>query len=236
MATSGTVVGNNRLIAGGGGSYARVRVEWQLASQNVGGNYSTINWQGYVDFIGGDAQLDGGHVTWNGGYLYNNGGRVYNYAGNFSNHTIGMGGGVFSYGHDGAGNATLNMGGDVSVYNSGVTSGSGAWALPGIPRYASITSFVFGAVTDQAITINWNASDNCDYVSWWSGEIDAGAHHDIPVSGTGTFSITQSNLISEKAYGFQVAVRRADSGLWTSSGVIATTTAKQSNFFGMRIP
>jgi hypothetical protein len=234
MATSGTALGNHVIVSGS--AYARIRIEWQLAGQNVGGNYSTINWQGYVDFVSCDAQLDNGHVNWNGGALYNNGGRVYNYAGNFSNHTIGMGSGSFNIGHDGAGNATLNLNGSIAVYASGTSSTNVNWGLPTIPRYASITAFYFGAVTDESITINWNASDNCDYVSWWSGEIDGGAHHDIPVSGSGTFSIARSGLLSETAYGFQVAVRRADSGLWTESGVISTTTLKQANFFGRLVP
>lgn len=230
MATSGTVNGNFVSISGGNG--ARLRIEWQLAGQNVGGNYSTINWQGYVDFNGSDAQLDNGHVNWSGvTALYNNGGRVYNYAGNFSNHTVGMGSGSFNIGHDGVGNANIGFDGSVAVYQSGTSSGSGSWSLPQIPRYASIPAFYFDNVTDQALRFNWSSSDNVDYVSWWSVAYDGGGHHDIPASGTGLFQINLSGLPSEKQYDVQVAVRRADSGLWTNSGVIYTTTLAQNNFF-----
>lgn len=228
MATSGTVVGNN---VGIGSGYARVRVEWQLAGQNVGGNYSSINWQGYVDFVGADAQLDNGHVDWQGGPVYNNGGRVYNYAGNFSNHTIGMGSGSFNIGHDGAGNATLYMSGSIDVYASGTSSGAGYFGLPTIPRNATITFFNQQA-TDSEIDFQWGSSDNVSAISWWSTAYDGGGHHDSGAGGTGPFSVSLTNLLSETTYDITVAVQRADSGLWTNSGTANVTTGKQNNFFG----
>lgn len=236
MATSGTILGNNRLISGGGGSYCRIRIEWQLAGQNVGGNFSTINWQTYADFVSGDAQLDGGYTAWNGGVVYNNGGRVYNYTGNFSNHTVGMASGSFNVGHDGAGNGSFAMDGHVTVFNSGSTSGSGSWSLPTIPRYAVIDGFNIDALTDSRLQFSWHSDSNVDYISWWSGAYDGGGHHDIPSSGQGWFTINLLNLLSEKLYDVTVAVRRADSGLWTVSGTINPVTLKQTNFFGMRVP
>lgn len=235
MATSGTVLGN---IVVPGGSGVRVRIEWQLAGQNIGGNYSTINWQGYVDFFGCDAQLDNGHVNWSGvTALYNNGGRVYNYAANFSNHTIGMGSGSFNIGHDGAGNANLFLDGSVAVFQTGTSAGSGGWGLPTIPRYANITYFNQDIITDERIRFNWGADAGCDYVSWWSGAYDGGGHHDIYVGNTGgNFQIDLTNLKSETTYDITVAVRRADSGLWTNSGTQFPTTARQGNIFPFRVP
>lgn len=236
MATSGEILGNHALISGGGGSYGRIRIEWQLAGQNTGGNFSTINWQAYIDFVSGDAQLDNGHVNWNGGAVYSNGGRVYNYAGNFSNHTVGMGSGSFNIGHDGAGNATLNMDGNVAVFNSGTTSGSGSWGLPNIPRFATIPDFNIEVVTDEGIQFAWDSSDNVDMISWWSTAYDGGGHHDTSAGGTGAFRINLHNLLSEHTYDITVAVRRADSGLWTTSGTQTPTTGKQNNVFPMRVP
>lgn len=234
MASSGTVLGNNVSVSGP--FVARIRIEWQLASQNVGGNFSTINWQGYVDFFGCDAQLDNGHVNWSGvAALYNNGGRVYNYAGNFSNHTIGMGSGSFNIGHDGAGNANLFLDGSVAVYQSGTSSGSGGWGLPTIPRFASITSFNYGG-TDESMSFNWTSSDNVDYISWWSVAYDGGGHHDTPSGGTGPFSVVLHGLLSEHNYDITVAVRRADSGLWTTSGTGNVSTGKQNNIMARRVP
>jgi hypothetical protein len=233
MATFGTVLGNNVVVSNP--FYARLRIEWQLASQNTGGNFSTINWQAYVDFVGCDAQLDNGHVNWNGGALYNNGGRVYNYAGNFSNHTVTMGSGSFTIGHDSGGNATLSLNGSIVVFGAGTSSGAGSWALPTIPRFATITSFN-QSVTDEALAFDWASSDNVSAISWWSTAYDGGGHHDSAASGAGPFSVTLHNLLSGHNYDVTVAVQRADSGLWTVSGTANLTTLFQNNFFGMRVP
>lgn len=229
---SGTVLGNNVSVSGP--YYARLRIEWQLASQNVGGNYSTINWQAYIDFVGCDAQLDNGHVNWNGGALYNNGGRVYNYAGNFSNHTVTMGSGSFNIGHDGAGNATLHLDGSIAVYASGTSSGSGNWGLPQIPRYANITAFNIEQVTDEGIQFAWIADRTCDYVTWWSNAYDGGGHHDMPEGNSGPWRINLHNLRSNTTYDITVAVRNAASGLWTTSGTQYPTTAAQNHFIRRR--
>lgn len=225
-----TLSGSFVSISGAAG--ARLRIEWQLAGQNVGGNFSTINWQAYIDFNNSDAQLDNGHVNWNGGALYNNGGRVYNYAANFSNHTVTMGSGSFNIGHDGNGNASLHLDGSIAVYQSGTSSASGDWGLPQIPRYTSINRFDIDILTDTSLRFNWSATDGCDYVSWWSVAYDGGGHHDIYVGNTaGLFQIQLNNLISDKQYDVRVAVRRASSGLWTESGTIYGTTLVQNKFF-----
>lgn len=134
----GTYLGNAVIVTSN--KTARLRIEWQLAFQDVGANYSRINWQAYIDFIGCDAQLDNGFVGWNGGGLYDNPGRVYNYAANFSNHTVGMGSGSFNVGHDANGNASFSMNGDVAVFQSGTSSASGSSGLPRLPLAPSINS------------------------------------------------------------------------------------------------
>lgn len=232
MATFGTVNGNHVIVTGA--HYAALRIEWQLASQNVGGNFSTINWQAYIDFFGCDAQLDNGHVNWNSGALYNNGGRVYNYAGNFTNHTVTMGTGSFNIGADGVGNTTLLLNGSIDVYASGTSSGSGSWTLPQIPRYPNITSFTINTITDSLIEFGWSADRLCDYMSWWSVALDGGGHHDTPTSAT-SWIIDLNNLISAHTYDITVAVRSAASGLWTTSGTLNPTTNPQNNFIRRRV-
>lgn len=132
-----TWTGNFVSISGGFG--VRMRIETQLAGQNIAGNYSTINYQAYADFNGADAQLDGGWVQSSAGVHYNNGGRVYNYAGNFSNHTVTMNTGSFNIGHDNAGNGSYGMNAHVTAYGSGTTTASGSEGLPTIPRAATLT-------------------------------------------------------------------------------------------------
>ena len=229
MASSGTVLGNNVSVSGS--FVARIRIEWQLAGQNVGGNYSTINWQGYVDFFGCDAQLDNGHVNWSGvTALYNNGGRVYNYAGNSSNHTVGMGSGSFNIGHDGAGNATLGLDGSVAVYQSGTSSGSGAWGLPTINRYSNVTGFGVSSITDEGFVLSATCDLSASVINF---SIDGGASYSGGGSGTSA-SQAFHNLKSGYTYTCYVQTVNASSGLQQFGGPITPTTAVQNNFFKVR--
>ena len=230
MATSGSFGGNTVTIGSNGGNY--IFTNWQLASQNVGGNYSTINWQTYFHFNASDAQLDNGSVNSNVGNLWANSSRVYNFSSNFTTRDLGLASGSFTIGGNAAGNSQVQFSNSIAVYNVGTSSATSVvWDLPTIPRYAAITSFTQSA-TDEAITINWNADNLCDYVSWWSTALDGGGHHDINVgSGTGTFSITNRNLKSNTTYDFTVAVRRQDSGLWTTSGTAYPVTLSQNSYF-----
>lgn len=230
MATSGTAVGNNVIVTGS--KYARIRIEWQLAGQNVAGNYSTINWQGYVDFVGCDAQLDNGHVNSNVGALYNNGGRVYNYAGNFSNHTIGMGSGTFNVGHDGNGNLNINFNGSVAVYQSGTSSANNSWSLPTIQRYSNVTAFSVSNLTDEGFTLNANCDLSASVINF---SIDGGGSYSGGGSGTGA-SQAFHNLQSGVTYTCWVHTVNASSGLNAYGGPLNPTTAQQNNMFRVRVP
>lgn len=231
---SGEVLGNHVLVSGA--NYARVRIEWQLASQNIAGNYSTINWQAYTDFFNCDAELDNGSVGSSVGTLWANGGRVYNFASNFTNHTVTMSSGSFNIGHDANGNCTLSMNGSIVVFQSGTSSGSGSWSLPQIPRYAVIDGGPnFDVVTDEHIRVAWHSDRAVDYISWWSTAYDGGTHHDTPSSGQGWFYLDLYNLKSGKQYDFTVAIRNAASGLWTNSSVANATTLLQNNFVTKRV-
>lgn len=129
-----------------GGSGCRIRIETQFAGNNPGGNYSTLNYQVYVDFFNCDAQLDGGWVQSSAGVHYNNGGRVYNYAGNFSNHTITMNTGSFNIGHDANGYGSYGMNAHVAVYQTGTTTASGSEGLPRIGYPPSFSSLIHDTV------------------------------------------------------------------------------------------
>jgi hypothetical protein len=228
MATSGTMQGNSLTIGAYGGNY--YFINWQLASQNTGGNYSTINWQCYMHYNQADAQLDNGYANLGGATRWSNGGRVYNFVGNYTTRDMGITSGSFNVGHDGAGNFTLGVDGAINVYRTGTTGGSASWALPTIPRYAAIDGFNINYTTDASIEFAWHSDSPVDYISWWSTAYDGGGHHDTPASGQGWFVIDLNNLASEKTFDITVAVRRADSGLWTSSGPVNTTTTAQNNF------
>lgn len=231
MANSGSIDGPN--VSFGGAYGYRTHLDWQLASQNVGSNFSTINWQAYAIFYGGAfSRVNDGVVNSNVGTVFNQGGTINNRAsGSFQ-----FGSGSFNVGHDGAGNAQLQMNAQITADTPPISyAPTTTWQLPTIPRYAGITFFNQQA-TDEAVNFQWGSTDNVDYASWWSSAYDGGGHHDFAAGGTGPFQISLHNLQSEKAYDITVAVRRADSGLWTTSGTAYPTTLKQSNFITMRVP
>lgn len=128
--------GNGLTIGGRGSNF--FFINWQLAGQNVGGNYSTINWQAYFHFNGADAQLDNGQADLSG-LRWNNGGRVYNYAGNFSTRDLFLASGSFNIGHNGDGTQGIGVSGGVNVYQTGRSSGGASWSLPTIPRHSVMT-------------------------------------------------------------------------------------------------
>lgn len=230
---SGSFSGNAVVIANGG-NY--IWTAWQLASQNVAGNYSIINWQTYFHYNADDAQLDNGYTNSNAGMLWQNTGRVYNYAGNFSTRDQLLASGTFNIGHNSDGTQTLNLSSSIAVYQSGTSAGSGSWALPTINRYAVIDGGPnINDCTDEWIEFAWHADRSCDYYTWWSNAYDGGTHHDTATGGQGWWTIDLHNLISGKQYDITVGIRNAASGLWTFSSTINTTTKLQNNYVGRRV-
>lgn len=133
MASSGRMTGNTV-------SYSNYFfVDWQLASQNVAGNYSTINWQAYWHFQGNDRQLDNGYVDGGGARQWTNGGRIYNYTGNFSTRDLNIASGSFNIGHYNDGTRDMYIGGGCVGYSGENSSGNAGWWLPQIPRHSTMT-------------------------------------------------------------------------------------------------
>jgi hypothetical protein len=129
MSASGSYGAGQITIPGGNaGNY--IFVNWQIASQNVGGNYTTINYQIYFHFNGDDAQLDNGYTNTNVGTVWNSGGRNYNFSSNYSTRDIGLRSSSFTVGADANGNSQLQFGLGIDVYQSGNSNGtSGVWNL-----------------------------------------------------------------------------------------------------------
>ncbi len=135
MATSGRV---NSGVA----NFTYFYFQWQLASQNIGGNYSTINWQWGVSKSGGST------ATWYSNAIksvsgYVNGGQVI--GGNtWSNITVGgdvqLLNGSYNVYHNGDGTKNFGISSTGWLYGYGNYSNSGSWDLPTIPRHASLTA------------------------------------------------------------------------------------------------
>lgn len=115
-------------------------IDWSLNSQNVAGNYSNISWWAYWHFQNNDRQLDNGYANLGDVNRWSNGGRIYNYAGNFTTRDLLLASGSFDLGHNNDGTKTLNVAGGATGYSGERSEGSGSWALPTIPRNATMTA------------------------------------------------------------------------------------------------
>lgn len=228
MATSGSFNGNEVVISSP--YYGYIWTQWQLASQNDAGNYSTINWQTYFHFYGCDAQLNAGSTGSNVGTLWSNGGLVHSYGGDFTTRDILLASGSFNIGADGSGNTTLDLNSAISVYESGESSGSGSWGLPTIPRYADVTAFYAGSATDTEFTLYADTNANANI----SFSINGGGSYTGGGSGTSA-SQEFTGLASGTTYTCYVQSQDQSSGLLAYGGPIYVTTAVQNNFFGRRV-
>ena len=144
--------GNSVNIGGNGGNY--FFIDWQLASQSISGNSSTINWQAKFHYNSSDAQLDNGSANLSGS-RWSNGGRVRNFGGDFRTRDVTLASGSFTIGHNADGTRSLSVSGGVDVFQSGRSSGSQSFTLPTIPRNSQVTS-PSSATLGSPIQINTN--------------------------------------------------------------------------------
>lgn len=219
-------------------NYTLILEVWEN-STNVSANTSNVGWE--LRLRANSYYFSGYNVNRT---VVVNGTTVLNSSGNVSfsgvGQTITLGSGSTTVSHNADGTKTISSSASMSTstspsYLPGNASCSGNLTLSTIPRYATITSFTTPTLTDDKITFDWTSSHTVNAVSWWSSAYDGGTHHDTSASGT-SFSQTLTNLPSAKQYDITVAVRRADSNLWTTSSTINVTTLSQNNIFITRIP
>lgn len=125
---------------------------------------------------------------------------------------------TFTVAHNGDGSKHIGFDG---YYYTGISpsdlGASGSATLTKIPRYANITSFKNTATTVNSATFYWTADSNCDVLQYSLNNGSTWSN----ASGS-TFSI--SGLSPGTSYNIKIKVRRADSGLYTTSNSISFTT------------
>lgn len=132
-------------------------VNWQLAGQDIAGNFSLINWQAYAHYNKSDAQLDAGFVNTNAGEQWRNNGRVKNYAGTHTTRDHRLASGTVRINHRDDGNAEFQIGGGISFYGMGRSEGtSQIWSLPRIPRQSNPTFSKRLYTLGERIVVNMN--------------------------------------------------------------------------------
>ena len=141
--------------------------------------------------------------------------------------------------HNADGTAELYFNGTISAklayptttYN-GSRESSTHFALPTIPRYATINSFTFdkasGAAGLSTLTCGWSANASCDAVQY---SLNGGGWTSSGTSGTsGSFNI--GGLALNTPYSLKIRVKRTDSQLWTESSTINATTYDYAKITG----
>lgn len=112
-----------------------VQFSWNVASQSVANNNTTINWS--ISAVGGSSSWYRSNPTGvyiNGNCVYYNGTRVQQYKGTIAS-------GSYTIAHNSEGNASFNASVSSAIYSASVNcNGSGSWGLPQIARYPVIQS------------------------------------------------------------------------------------------------
>lgn len=151
MATSGRV-------ESGSSNSSRFYFQWQLVSQNQGGNFSTINWQWGLN-INPNAYWYSNSVKSVSGYIDG----VQVIGGNTWSNINGVGdhqllSGTMNIGHNADGGRSFGISSTGWLYGAGNLGNSGGWDLPTIARNVDITS-TGGSVTDETTNIYINYSN-----------------------------------------------------------------------------
>jgi len=180
-------------------NYTYFYFQWQLASQNIAGNYSTINWQWGVSKSGSAT------ATWYSNAIksvdgYINGGQAI--GGNtWSNITVGgdvqLLSGSWDIGHNTDGTKNFGISSTGWLYSYGNYSNSGSWDLPTIPRHATLTALSMdsGGITAYDEGPMWVEFNN-----------PAGTAVDSFIDDPSGRAVTDANSTSRHNYTFNSAL------------------------------
>lgn len=134
-----------------------VQFSWNVASQSVANNNTTINWS--ISAVGGSSSWYRSNPTSvyiNGNCVYYNGTRVQQYKGTIAS-------GSYTIGHNSEGNASFSASVSSAIYSASVNcNGSGSWGLPQIARASQPSCITWPNTTENigdigsTITIHMN--------------------------------------------------------------------------------
>lgn len=134
-----------------------VQFSWNVASQSVANNNTTINWS--ISAVGGKSSWYRSNPTGvyiNGNCVYYNGTRVQQYKGTIAS-------GSYTIAHNSEGNASFSASVSSAIYSSSTNcNGSGSWSLPQIARASQPSCITWPNTTEDignigsTITIHMN--------------------------------------------------------------------------------
>ncbi len=144
MATSGRIESGS-FNSGRGRFY----FQWQLTGQDVGGNYSNINWQWGLNISGGGFWGSNAIKSVSG---YINGGQAFGantWSGLSGNGDHQLLASSWSIGHNNDGTKNFGMSSTGFSFGDGNFGNSGSWDLPNIPRNVTI-AYTSGNINDES--------------------------------------------------------------------------------------
>lgn len=215
MASSGSF---NTSAYGSGDYYRYLRFEWKVKSQSIANNTTTIEWT--LKGAGGSTNswvVSGNfQVVIDGVVVFSSATRI-----NLYNGTV-VASGTRTLSHNNLGNKSFSASAQAGIYTVAVNcSGSGSWALPQIPRYAT-SSQSLSAKTETSITMNWSSDSTVDYI--WYSKDDGANWTGLDVADGKSGSYTISGLTANTTYKIKTRVRRKDSQLTTDSSALSVAT------------
>ena len=192
-------------------------VSFNFVISSLGGGWNWEHWGSNITYV----------VTING---QNFTGTIPNYDG-YSDALIRTG--SLPVAHNADGNKSISFSFSVTdtsgqTYTCGNASASGSMALNTIPRYLNITALEITSKTETSVVVKWDVSEprTSTYYSFDNGATWIGSATDgewLASDGkSGTFNIL--NLAANTTYNMKVKIKRADSGLWTESGIVTFAT------------
>lgn len=213
-----TIVGN-----GAKGHHQFTLNVWESYTSGGAENYSNVDftftispiqkswdWSGWGSSISYSINIEGNVYT----------GTIPSYNGS-STVTLKAVGGI-RINHNGDGSKSIGFSFSVNdgakkSYTCGNASASGSMTLSHIPRYANFTGHSISGVSENAVTVYWNADSTCDWLQYslnGGGWTDTAGHPYYTISG----------LSANTGYNIRTRIRRQDSQLWTESGTLYFTT------------
>jgi hypothetical protein len=192
MVTAGGFGGNT---VADGGEY--VYFNWQLQSQNAGGNYSVITWQVGWAFVTyscrglrqGSASIEGSTVY----YDYDGGDGVHAYNGGHDHRPAleTVSGTAVVY-HNSDGGKIFSAAAQMTGFSAQTSSGSSSWELPAIPRLSSPPSTpILSSITATSVFVEF--TDGSGGAEIDGREIGYGVNSDTPqytTSSDGSTAVT----------------------------------------------
>ena len=217
MATSGSFG-----INGGGWN---TTFGWSLNHQNIGGNYSVIDWWWDANWVGSTwVNCYGATISINGGVVHSRGsGRLYGGRAASGQATIW---------HNSDGSRSFSADGNAALYSAQTNAwGSGGWELPRIPRNALLlTAQDFNDEGNPTITYSNPAGNNLSVlragIFTTDGLTTLAAYRDINKTGTSyTFQLTEDERNAIRSYCANNNTAQVGFYLWS---IIAGNDARPS--------